>query len=346
MIELLAKTPVLQAPMVGSLSPLTIAVCENGGLGSLACAALSPDQIRSEVTAIRAQTSAPFNLNFFCHTPPTPDAEKDAAWLDTLAPYYAEAGVPLTAARRGGGRNPFDDAACQAVEELRPPIVSFHFGLPEAGLLDRVRQTGARILSSATTVAEARWLEARGVDAIIAQGVEAGGHRGMFLTEDIDAQPGLFALVPQIVDAVSVPVIAAGAIADVRGVRAALALGAQAVQVGTAYLLTPQAGRSALHRAAIQAARDEDTRLTNLYTGRPARGLLTRFMREQGPMSAAAPAFPLATGAVDPVRVAFEAKGRNDLSLLWAGQAGGLAQEQDAGALTRLLVAEARRWQG
>lgn len=346
MIDLLTQAPVIQAPMVGSLSPLVIAVCAAGGLGSLACAALSPDQIRREVAAIRAETAAPFNLNFFCHTPPTADAAQDAAWLEALAPYYAEADVPLTAARRGGGRNPFDEAACEVVEELRPPIVSFHFGLPEADLLTRVRQTGARILSSATTVAEARWLEAQGVDAIIAQGNEAGGHRGMFLTADSDGQPGLFALLPQIVDAVAVPVIAAGAIADARGVRAAFALGARAVQVGTAYLLTPQAGRSALHRSAIHAARDEDTRLTNLYTGRPARGLLTRFMREQGPMSTVAPAFPLATGAVDPLRAAFEAKGRDDFSMLWSGQAGGLAREQDAGVLTQHLLAEARRWQG
>ena len=226
---------------------------------------------------------------------------------------------------------------CQVVEELRPAVVSFHFGLPDDALLERVRRAGAMVLSSATTVEEARWLDARGVDAIIAQGVEAGGHRGMFLTDDIGAQPGLYALLPQVVDAVGVPVIAAGGIADGRGIAAAFALGAAAAQLGTAYLLTPQAGRSAIHRQAVRAARDDATRLTNLYTGRPARGLLTRFMREQGPMSPAAPAFPLATGAVDPLRAAVEKTGSGDFSLLWSGEAAALARETDAEALTRQL---------
>ncbi|AOY92196.1 2-nitropropane dioxygenase [Cupriavidus sp. USMAA2-4] len=341
-----SRLPIIQAPMVGSLSPLAIAVCEAGGLGSLACAALSPAQLREQIAAIRAATPAPFNVNFFSHTAPPPDDAAQARWREQLAPYYGEIGLELSAAGSGPGRAPFDEAMCAVVEETRPPVVSFHFGLPEAGLLQRVRATGAMILSSATTVEEARWLEARGVDAIIAQGNEAGGHRGMFLTGDIHAQPGLFALLPQIVDAVRVPVIAAGAIADGRGVAAAFALGASAAQIGTAYLLTPQAGRSALHRAAVRAGRDDTTRLTNLYTGRPARGLLTRFMREQGPMSEVAPAFPLATGAVDPLRAAFEKAGRDDFSVLWSGEAAALARETDAGDLTREIWEAARRCAG
>ncbi|UTV56701.1 NAD(P)H-dependent flavin oxidoreductase [Burkholderia arboris] len=337
MTTLPSRLPLIQAPMVGSLSPLAIAVCEAGGLGSLACAALGPQQLRDEIAAIRAHTPAPFNVNFFCHTPPAPDAEVDARWRAALAGYYAEAGVDPAGVKGGPGRAPFDDAMCAVVEELRPAVVSFHFGLPDDTLLDRVRRTGACVVSSATTVEEARWLDARGVDAIVAQGAEAGGHRGMFLTDDIHAQPGLFALLPQIVDAVRVPVIAAGAIADGRGIAAAFAFGARAVQIGTGYLLTPQAGRSAQHRAAVRAARDDGTRMTNLYTGRPARGLLTRFMREQGPMSALAPAFPLATAAVDPLRGAFERQGRDDFSLLWSGEAAALAREADAGELTRRL---------
>jgi len=329
--------------MVGSLAPLAIAVCEAGGLGSLACAALTPAQLREQIATIRAAASAPFNVNFFCHTPPQPDEEAQGNWRRLLAPYYREIGLDLSAAQSGPGRAPFDEAMCEVIEETRPAVVSFHFGLPGEGLLARVRATGAMILSSATTVEEARWLEARGVDGIIAQGAEAGGHRGMFLSEDIHAQPGLFALLPQIVDTVRLPVIAAGAIADGRGVAAAFALGASAVQIGTAYLLTPQAGRSAIHRAAVRGARDDMTRLTNLYTGRPARGLLTRFMREQGPMCAAAPEFPLATGAVDPLRTAFEKAGSGDFSLLWSGEAAALAREADATQLTQQIWAAARQ---
>lgn len=339
-----SRLPIIQAPMVGSLSPLAIAVGEAGGLGSLACAALGADQLREQILAIRAASSAPFNVNFFCHQTPEPNDEAESRWLERLAPYYRDAGLCPSDVKQTPGRAPFDDAMCQVVEEMRPAVVSFHFGLPQEALLARVRSTGAMILSSATTVEEARWLDARGVDAVIAQGAEAGGHRGMFLTDDIGAQPGLFALLPQVVDAVKVPVIAAGAIADGRGIAAAFALGASAVQLGTAYLLTPQAGRSVIHREAIRAGRDDRTRLTNLYTGRPARGLLTRFMREQGPMNPDAPAFPRATSAVDPVRAVFEKAGRGDFSLLWSGEAAALAREEDAGALTRWLWDEACRY--
>ncbi len=329
--------------MVGSFSPLAIAVGQAGGLGSLACAALSPAQLHEQVRSIRAATPAPFNLNFFCHRPPERDENIEARWRARLAPYYAEAGLSPPEGPQGPGRAPFDDAMCCVVEEVRPAVVSFHFGLPHEALLQRVKDTGALLLSSATTVEEARWLALRGVDAVIAQGREAGGHRGMFLTDDIEAQPALFALLPQIVDAVRVPVIAAGAIADGRGIAAAFALGASAVQLGTAYLRTPQAGRSRLHQDAVRDARDDATRLTNLFTGRPARGLMNRFMREQGPMNPASPAFPLATGAVDPLRTALEQRGSRDFSLLWSGEAAALAREADAGELTLALWQEAAR---
>ena len=339
-----SSLPIVQAPMAGAQGvALAAAVCQAGGLGSLPAAMLTPGQLREQIGDIRARTDAPFNINFFCHQPPAADAAAQTRWLAALAPYYVEAGLdPAAVPSAGGGRNPFDAAMCEVLEETKPAVVSFHFGLPDEALLARVKRTGALVFSSATTVAEARWLEARGADAIIAQGREAGGHRGMFLSSDIEAQPGLFALLPQIVDAVAKPVIAAGAIADGRGVAAAMALGAAAAQIGTAYLRTPQATISAPHRAALAQAQDDATRLTNLYTGRPARGLVTRLMRELGPISDVAPAFPLATAAIGPLRAANEKAGRGDFSPLWSGEAGALAREEDAGALTKRLWAEAQ----
>lgn len=339
----LSPLPIVQAPMAGSQGPkLCIAVCEAGGLGSIPCAMLTPDLLRQQIAEIRAGTKAAFNVNFFAHTPPVADEAREANWLKRLASYFAEAGIDPNTIPKGPGRAPYDEAMCAIVEETKPPVVSFHFGLPDERLLARTKATGAKILSSATTVAEAQWLQDRGVDAIIAQGREAGGHRGMFLTDDIDAQPGLFALLPQVVDAVKVPVIAAGGIADGRGVAAAFALGASAAQIGTAYLLTPEASTSPIHREALKNARDDMTRLTNLYTGRPARGLLTRFMREQGPMNAQAPAFPLATGAVTPLRTQAEKNGSGDFSPLWSGEAGALACEEGAAELTKKWWDQAR----
>jgi len=339
----LTEIPIVQAPMAGSQGPkLCIAVCEAGGLGSIPCAMLTPDVLRAQIAEIRAATKAPFNVNFFAHTPPMPDPAREMAWVERLNGYYSEFGVDPAEAAKGPGRAPFDEAMCAVVEEARPPVVSFHFGLPAHDLLARVKATGAQVWSSATTVAEARWLSARGVDAVIAQGREAGGHRGMFLTDDIDAQPGLMALLPQVVDAVDVPVVAAGGIADGRGVAAAMMLGASAAQIGTAYLLSPQASTSAVHRAALKVGRDDTTRLTNLFTGRPARGHINRYMREQGPMNEAAPAFPLATGAVAPLRAHAEARNSGDFSPLWSGEAGPLAREEDAGAFTRRVWNETR----
>ena len=330
--------PIVQAPMVGPKAPLAAAVSAAGGLGSLACAALTPDQIRAEVAEIRRQTDAPFNLNFFCHEPPAPDAGREAAWRRALTPFYEELGLAPETPVTMANRMPFDDAMADLVAELRPRVVSFHFGLPTEPLLRRVRAAGCLILSSATTVREARWLAERGVDAVIAQGAEAGGHRGMFLTDAAASQVGTVALVPQIADAVDVPVIAAGGIADPRGVAAAFALGASAVQVGTAFLRCPEAGISAPYRAALSAARDEDTVLTNVLTGRPARSLLTRAVRELGPLSALAPAFPSAAPALQPLRIAAEAQGSGDFSPLWSGQAVGLSRERAAAELTCLLA--------
>ena len=332
--------PIIQAPMAGVQgSALAIAVSNAGGLGSLPCAMLGVDAIRAEVAAIRAQTDRPFNLNFFCHTPPTPSAEREAAWRTALAPYFAEFGLEQDAIATGPGRAPFSAELAEAVAKLRPAVVSFHFGLPAPDLLAQVRSSGARILASATTLAEARWLEAQGVDAIIAQGLEAGGHRGMFLGEDLTTQIGTFALLPQIVAAVHVPVIAAGGIADAAGVAAARALGASGVQIGTAYLLCPEATTSAPHRAALLSPAAEHTALTNLFTGRPARGIVNRLMREIGPISVVAPAFPLATAALAPLRAAAERAGTGDFSPLWSGQNARGCRAVPAAQVTRELAA-------
>jgi nitronate monooxygenase len=333
--------PIIQAPMAGVQgSALAAAVSAAGGLGSLPCAMLGLDAIRSEVAAIKSRTDRPFNVNFFCHRPPVASAEREAAWRAALAPYYREYGIDPDAIPAGPGRAPFSVEAADVLEAFKPAVVSFHFGLPSAELLARVRTWDAKILSSATTVDEARWLEAQGVDAIIAQGVEAGGHRGMFLSEDLSAQLGTFALLPQVVRAVKVPVIAAGGIADARGVAAAMALGAAGVQVGTAYLLCPEAATSAVHRAALASESARHTALTNVFTGRPARGIVNRIMRELGPMSAAAPAFPLATAAVAPLRAKAEGQGSGDFSPLWCGQNASGCKPVPAGELTQALAAD------
>jgi len=283
-----------------------------------------------QLALLAAGTGRPCNVSFFAHTPPLPDPAREAAWRQRLVPYYREFGIDPPAIPAGPGRQPFDARAAELVEQFRPAVVSFHFGLPAvvsfhfglpaADLLARVKATGACVLSSATTVAEARWLEDRGVDAVIAQGLEAGGHRGMFLSDDPTTQVGTFALLPQIVAAVRCPVIAAGGIATPAGVAAARALGAAAVQVGTAYLNCPEATTGALHRAALNGEAARHTALTNLFTGRPARGIVNRVMGEIGPLSDAAPAFPLAASAIAPLRAAAEKLGRNDFTPLWCGQ--------------------------
>jgi nitronate monooxygenase len=337
-----SKIPLIQAPMAGAQgAELAIAVCRAGGLGSLPAAMLTPDHLREQIAAVRQATDAPFNVNFFTHAEPKPDPEIEARWRKRLAPYYAEAGIDPSAVPTGPVRAPFDAALCAVIEETRPAVVSFHFGLPPAPLLSRVKAVGALILASATTVAEARWLEQHGVHAVIAQGREAGGHRGMFLSDDVGAQPGLISLLPQVRDAVRLPVAAAGGISDGRGIAAAFALGADAVQIGTGYLRTPEATISPIHRAALASAKDDATRLTNVFTGRPARGLINRLVAEVGPMCEDAPQFPLAAGAAAPLRAAAEKRGSGDFSPLWAGESAALARDEGAEALTRRLWADA-----
>ncbi len=335
------ELPIIQAPMAGAnLSAMAIAVSGAGGLGSLPCAMLSVDQMRAEFETIRRQTSRPVNVNFFCHQAPEIDAQREQVWKQHLTKYYVELGLDPQAPLPSANRRPFDAPACDLLAELKPEVVSFHFGLPDPELLARVKASGAKTLSSATTVDEARWLEQRGCDAIIAQGYEAGGHRGMFLSKDISTQAATMALVPQIVDAVKVPVIASGGIADARGIVAAFALGAAAVQLGTAYLLCPEATLSTVHRQALKNLQDNGTAITNVFSGRPARGIVNRIIREVGPMSPLAPPFPLASSAIAPLRKHSEAAGSQDFAQMWSGQAGGLCREIPAGDLTRQLAAE------
>jgi nitronate monooxygenase len=335
--------PIVQAPMAGAMdAELVIAASEAGALGSLPCAMLGVERIRQQVASIRRRTRGPLNLNFFCHAPAPPDPARDEAWRARLRPYYDELGLDPAAPVRAASRAPFDAATCDLVEELKPEVVSFHFGLPDAALLARVKACGAIVIASATTVKEAAWLEARGVDAIIAQGAEAGGHRGMFLTDDAGAQPGTFALVPQVVDAVRAPVIAAGGIADGRGIAAAFALGAAGVQIGTAYLRCPESTIAPPYRAALATASDDATVLTNVMSGRPARGIWNRALRELGPIARGAPAFPGAATALAPLRAAAERAGSGDFTPLWAGQSAALAREVRAADLTRALANDAR----
>lgn len=342
LIDLLGiEHPIVQAPMAGPSTPeLAAAVSNAGAMGSLAFAVSSAEQQRADLTKIRALTNKSFNVNFFCHKPPLPDAAAESRWRMRLAGYSAEHGLDPNAPAPSASRTPFDVAACDMLVGNPPRVVSFHFGLPEASLIARLKQAGCVIMSSATTTAEARWLEANGSDAIIAQGFEAGGHRGMFLTDNLAAQVGTMALVPQVADAVKVPVIAAGGIGDARGIVAALALGAAGAQLGTAYLFTPEAKVSSLHRTALENGTEDQTSLTNVFTGRPARGLINRVMREVGPISADAPQFPLAAGAMGPLRTAAEAKGSTDFTPLWSGQAMTLGRKMGAGELTEMLVTE------
>jgi len=333
------QLPIIQAPMAGVAgSELAIAVCNAGGLGSLPCATLSLDSMHQELQHIRANTTAPFNVNFFCHSEPESNPAREDAWRAKVFRYYDEYSIGDVAPSSAPVRLSFSWEALEVLAEFEPPVVSFHFGLPPEDMLAKVRSWGAKILSSATTLQEALWLQQKGVDAVIAQGLEAGGHRGMFLSEDLTTQTGTFALVPQIVKAMKIPVIAAGGIADANGVTAASALGAAGVQIGTAYMLCPEAKTSNLHRAALKSDAARMTAVTNLFSGRPARAIVNRLMRDLGPCNETVPAFPLAGAAVAPLRAKAESMGSTDFTPLWAGQNVTGCKEVSAALLTKSFV--------
>lgn len=315
------KHPIIQAPMAGVQDhDLAAAVSNAGGLGSLPCAMLNVEALERELTALTHKTDKPYNVNFFCHRSPEPDSAIEGGWRAALLPYFEEFGLDFATINSGGGRTPYNEHFAMVLEHFKPPVVSFHFGLPSPSLIAQIRAWSGKVLSTATTVEEALWLEKHGADAIIAQGLEAGGHRGFFLSHDISTQMGTFALLPQIAQAVSIPVIAAGGIADAQGVAAALSLGAAGVQVGTAYLLCDEAKTTPIHRAALLSNAAQVTALTNLFSGGAARGIVNRAMTELGPMSQKTPAFPLASAAIAPLRAAAEKQGSGDFSPLWAGQ--------------------------
>jgi nitronate monooxygenase len=336
------EIPIIQAPMANATAiDMAVAVAESGALGSYPCAGLTDEKITEGVTTIRTRTKKPLNLNFFCHQVPPADAERDAGWLHRLAPYYRELGADTPSVPFKATIYSFTPATCTIVEQLKPTVVSFHFGLPEAGLVARVKAAGCKIISSATSLDEALWLAEHGVDAIIAQGAEAGGHRGMFLETDVATQIGTFALLQQIVEAVKVPVIAAGGIGDGRSITATFVLGAAGVQIGTAYLGCPEATISALHREALRKE-GRETVITNVLSGRPARSIMNRMIREQGPINTTSlPAYPLATPAIAPLRAKAEAKGLTDFSPLWSGQGAPPRQGVGAKELTQALAEEA-----
>jgi nitronate monooxygenase len=339
MLEL--EVPIVQAPMAGvQKSALAIAVSNAGGLGSLPCAMLTIEQIHDELSLITAATDKPWNVNFFCHQPPVEDAQRKAAWNRALKPYYDEFGLDINDVAEAEDRAPFGAEALAVLQEFKPPVVSFHFGLPADDLFQAVKAMGSKILCSATTVAEAEWLESKGVDAIIAQGVEAGGHRGMFLSDDVTTQVGTFALLRQIVNAVEIPVIAAGGIADADGVAAALDMGAAAAQIGTAFLLCDEATTSELHRSALKDPSSVHTALTNRFSGRPARGIVNRIMRELGPLGDDVVPFPLASKALAPLRKAAEERGLTDFTSLWSGQNASGCREIPGAEMVRRLAAK------
>lgn len=311
---------ILQAPMAGVQDErLAIAVCNAGGLGALPAAMLSEEQLAAQIGRLRAVTAGPFQVNFFCHQDPVADDGAMTRWLERLRPYHAELGLPFTPVASGSARRPFSPAHLAVLKANPPNVVSFHFGLPQVELLEQLNKLGILVLSTATTVAEGVYLAERGVDGIIAQGLEAGGHRGMFLREDLAGQLDTLSLVRGLVRVTDVPVIAAGGIVDGVAVHAAMAAGACAVQAGTAFLCSAEATTSAVHRAALAETPHRKTRITRLFTGRPAQGLINRVMIDLADQESLAPAFPLAANALAPLRSAAERSGSPDFSPLWCG---------------------------
>lgn len=331
--------PIVQAPMAGVQdSALAIAVSQAGGVGSVPCAMLSAHALLEELESIKSAGITSYNLNFFCHESPKPDERKEARWRHALSRYFRQYDIDPASIVSGPGRVPFCETTLELIAPYRPPIVSFHFGLPDRKSVDSILSWGGQLWSTATTTDEANWLADNGVTAVIAQGIEAGGHRGMFRTDDLSTQLETTALLAAIQRTVAVPLIAAGGIAGPEHVRKMIAAGAWGVQLGTAYLCCNEAKTSRLHRSLLQSPSRQPTQLTNLLSGRPARGIPNRLMTDLGPLSDIAPAFPLASSALAPLRAAAEAQGKGDFSPLWCGSDASGCREINAGEQTLWLA--------
>lgn len=335
------ELPIIQAPMAGAATAeLAAAVCNAGGMGSLGVAMMTAAQLRENVSKLRAQTNKAFNLNYFVHDEPDLSAFSAKPMQDALAPHYADLGlgdVPSPASPAPA----FDDEALKLLLELSPKVASFHFGLPTPDAMRAIKARGIIVIGCATTTAEARALEHGGADAIVAQGHEAGGHRGTFLDHVDLGTVGTMALVPQTVDAVKVPVIAAGGIGDARGIAASFMLGADAVQLGTAYLMCPETQMHPLHRKALAEVSDHGTVVTKLFSGRPARAIRNRLTESLHAFEEKAAPFPAQRALAAPLIAASSKANRAEFMQLWSGQAAALAKPEPAAEKTTRLMREA-----
>ena len=329
---------IIQAPMAGvQNAKLAVAVCEAGGLGSLPCAMLSAELLKSELDYLSQHTDKPYNLNFFCHQTSDYTLAQQTAWHNLLTPYFDEFAVDVSQFTRNASRQPINQQIIDIIAPYTPAVVSFHFGLPSREIVSQIKAWGGTVLSSATTLDEARWLQTNGADAVIAQGIEAGGHRGHFLSMDLSLQPTTAQLVRECVE-LDIPVIAAGGICTAEDVAQYQALGVAAVQVGSAYLLCEEATTSALHREVLKTVAPDSTELTTLFSGRPARGISNRVMQELGAMPEQAPPFPYASIAMTALRAKAEAKGDSGFSPLWCGERFIVREGINAQQITELLM--------
>lgn len=335
--------PILQAPMGGeSTTQMAVAVCNAGGLGGLGCSSKSADEVRRAIEEIRSGTNRSFNLNFFAHPPPGENPQVNEQTRALVAPFYDELGIENIPTRAEAPLDPFDESRLAVLLEMRPKVVSFHFGLPPLDMVQALQDAGTVVLCTATTVAEARQLANAGVDAIIAQGWEAGGHRGTFEVSFEDFGVGTMALVPQVVDAVDVPVIAAGGIADGRGIAAALVLGASGVQLGTAFLSCPEADIDARYREALRNATEDGTRLTRAFSGRPARARNNRYIEAMAEKRVRLPDFPTMYSFSGPLESTSRDTGKSGFEFFLWGQGAPMNRELPAAELMERLVEEAQ----
>lgn len=333
--------PIIQAPMAGTSTPeLAAAVSNAGGMGSLGLGNLSVEAARAQIRQLQALTDNAFNINFFCHQPEPADATRDQAWLQRLTPWFSlfNAQPP---AQLEAGYDSFTDnrAMLDMLLEERPPVVSFHFGVPDAEAIAALHAAGILLMGCATSLAEAQLIEAAGLDAVIAQGYEAGGHRGLFDPQH-DPALGLLALLDQLQGALSLPVIAAGGLMDGKDMAAALARGACAAQLGTAFISCPESAAPAAYRAQLLSERAEHTRVTAIFSGRPARGIVNRSHREIGPHAAELAGYPQAYSAAKALHAAAAAQDCHEFAPYWAGTGAHRSRALPAAQLVATLMHE------